>query len=330
MKRVYLLIGVLVLLFSVGKFVLFPSPTSASLGISPELAVPTRTGGNLPTSDYSSTLTSASLPGKGGSSEDGPDTEASLTAPQTLPGLVVPAERVAIRANLPGTIGRLPVGEGTSVVAGQAVAQIDDREILAELERQTARIASAESLAKEAEALVDLAEYNHRLTQRLSQKQIAAKAALVESGLRAKAEAAKLAALQGNVAVAQHEKAVLKQRLGKYRAIAPFSGCVTEILRYRDQYVDQGEVILWIESHQKQLKLHLSADLIEECGGALDRLQVSMLVQEDQWVDLEVDTLKPNYNPDGSRTVLFNIGPKSKLLTGQIVKTKVSLRGEKS
>ena len=53
-------------------------------------------------------------------------------------------------------------------------------------------------------------------------------------------------------------------------------------------------------------------------------------MQEDQWVDLEVDTLKPNYNPDGSRTLLFNIGPESKLLTGQIVKTKVSLRGEKS
>ena len=116
--------------------------------------------------------------------------------------------------------------------------------------------------------------------------------------------------------------------------MAPLAGRVTEILCYRDQYVGQGDVILWVESHEKQLKLHLPAELIKKCGGVLQRLQVSITLREDEWVDLKIATLK-QYNPDGSRTVLCEIDPHSGLLAGQIMQARVALpevarEGEKS
>ena len=330
MKRVYLLVVVSVLLLSIGKFVLFPSPTTASLETSSELIVPARTSADLPTFDRTAKLATALLSGESESSEDEPEDEASLRVSEILPGLVVPAERVAVRAIASGPISELPVREGDSVDAGQVVVHVDDCEIVAELQRQTSCVASAASRATEGRALLELAEYNHRLNRQLGQKQVVGKAAVIQSELRVKAETAKSAALREGVAVARREEAVLKHRLAKYRTVAPFSGRVTEILRYRDQYVGQGDVILWIESHEKQLKLHLPPELIEKCGAALDRLQVSALLSEDEWLDLTIDAIKPIYNADGSRTVVFKLGPDSTLLTGQFVKMKVTLQGEKS
>ncbi len=334
MKCVYLLIAVLLLLVSVGKFVLFPSPSEASLGASLESATPVAPLYELSTLDRPSKLATASLPGKPGSSHDDPDAEVSSKTSEILLGLVVSKRRVPIRATYSGTIIERPVSEGDSVTAGQLLAYIDDSEEAAELEKQTASIEAAASRATEARAQLESAQYNHRLNQKLAQKQLVEQAAVVESELLVKAETAKLAALQEDVAVARREKAVLEQRLAKHRTMAPLAGRVTEILCYRDQYVGQGDVILWIESHEKQLKLHLSPEMIEKCGGVLERLQVSVLLQEEEWVDVRVAAPK-QYNPDGSRTVLFEIDPQSRVLAGQILQTKVTLpeitrQGEKS
>ncbi len=330
MKRVYLLIAVLLVVVSIGKSVLFPAPTTASLRTSLESAVPAATSNGQLTLDRPSKLTTASLPrelgsSNPGSSDNAANAEVSSKTSEILPGLIVSARRAAIRATDSGPISELPVSEGSSVTAGQLVAHIDDCEIVAELEKQTACIAAAQARATEAQARLELAQYNHRLNQKLAQKQLVQEAAVVESEFLAKAETAKLAAMQEDVAVAQRQKAVLEQRLAKYRTVAPFSGRVTEILCYRDQYVGQGDVVVWIESHEKQLKLHLPAELIEKCGGVLERLQVSVLLQEDEWVDLKVQmSPKDSYNPDGSRTVLLEIDPQSRLLAGQIIQTRVT------
>jgi len=325
MKRVYLLIAVLLLVVSIGKSVLFPAPTAASLQTSIESAAPTIPSYGLSTPDRLSKPATALLPGKLGSSDADPDAEVSSKTSEILPGLIVSAQRVAIRAMDSGPISELPVSEGGSVTAGQLVAYVNDREIVAELEKQTSCIAAAQSRAAESQARLELAQYNHRLNQKLAEKRLVQQAAVVESELLAKAETAKLASLQEDVAVTQHQEAVLKQRLARYRTVAPLAGRITEILCYRDQYVGQGDVILWIESHEKQLKFHLPPELIEKCGGVLERLQVSVLLPEDEWVDLKVQMPKPGYNPDGSRTVLCEIDPQSRLLAGQILQTKVTL-----
>jgi len=329
MKRVYLLVAVSALLLAVGKFVLFPSSATASLGSPAHLGPSAEILGDPTTFSRPSTPAAASLPGQGEPNEDDPNAEAAPKASQVLPGLVVPSKRAAVRAAVSGMIREIPVSEGTSVAAGQVVGYVNEGELLAELERRSACIASAESRATEAQALADLAAHNHRLNQQLSQSQVVTAAEVVESGFRAKAEAAKLATLQRGVVVARREKAVTQRRLANYRMAAPFSGHVTEILRYRSQYVGQGDVILWIESHEKQLRLHLPAELIEQCAGLLDRLKVSVLLSKGRWLDVEVHAAKSHRNPDGSRTVLFTIGPEETLLAGQIVDTKVTLREQK-
>ena len=329
MKRVYLSVAVLALLLAVGKLVLSPSSATASLGSPAALGPSAEILGDLTTFNRPSKLSSASLPGQGELSEDDPSAEPASKASQVLPGLVVPSKRAAVRAAVSGMIRELSVSEGASVAAGQVVGHVNEGEVLAELERQTACIASAESRATEAEALADLAAHNHRLNRQLSQRQVVTAAEVVESGFRAKAGAAKLATLQRGVVVARREKAVTQQRLVNYRMVAPFSGHVTEILRYRNQYVGQGDVILWIESHEKQLRLHLPAELIEQCAGLVDRLEVSVLLPKGRWLDVKVHAAKSHRNPDGSRTILFTIGPEETLLAGQIADTKVTLREEK-
>jgi RND family efflux transporter MFP subunit len=71
----------------------------------------------------------------------------------TVTGLIEPIRAVSVSAQTAGTVQRVLVEEGTRVRAGQLMAELDTREISAQLERAKAVLANAEAAFRRAEQL---------------------------------------------------------------------------------------------------------------------------------------------------------------------------------
>ncbi len=321
MKRICILIVVFVLLAWVGRSFVLPHTTAAPQPSSPPAS-------------HSADAFSAPISGHPSRSarslivvNDVPDESAKddLTLPETLPGLIVAADRAAIRAAVSGIVDEFPVGRGDSVETGQPLAGINDGEVVAEADRQKAFAAAVACRVHEARAKLEMAQNDHRLKLKLAERRAVAPAEVTKAELCVKQATAALAALMQEAAVEEQQKEIVRQRLLKYRMTAPFAGHVTEILRHRDQYVGQGEIVMWVESHEKHLKLHVPAELV----GALDRLRFSVAGPQ-QSTDLTVHSVDAHYNPDGSRTVLLDVGADAGLLAGQMIETEVTLQGDES
>jgi multidrug efflux pump subunit AcrA (membrane-fusion protein) len=240
-----------------------------------------------------------------------------------LPAVVVAADRTPVRAGLAGILKKLTVAEGNAVESCQVVAELETVEIDAELERQTAAIAAAKKLVEECESQLAFAEYERGSYQDLAKDKAIGPLEVEGSKSRARSTTAKLAALRSQIVVEERRQAALQRKREKHQFLAPFAGTVTETLRYANQYVGEGDLVLWIESHDKRLKLHVPATLV----ASLDQLRFSWFYKG-EWLDLTVHAMKPNYNPDGSRTVLLRLPHDDTLLVGQMVQVHVVSKGD--
>ncbi|MFV1981447.1 MAG: efflux RND transporter periplasmic adaptor subunit [Rhodothermia bacterium] len=240
----------------------------------------------------------------------------------SVPGLVVAARRIAVRVPVSGILGSLTVDEGDSVKMGQIVAKIDDTEIDAECKCQEATVAATKNLVQEAQSRFDLARYQLDIRQRLFARRAVSEMALRENEFRVTSTTTKLEAMKNQVIAEEHQLAMLRRKKEKHRVIAPFVGMVTELLQYPNQYVREGDLILWVESYEKQLKLHLPYELAEHP----DQVAFS-LATDGRQIRKKVCRLKPEYNPDGSRTVFLELPADRGLLPGQIL--QVHLRDRK-
>jgi RND family efflux transporter MFP subunit len=253
---------------------------------------------------------------------DEPAVEPARSPCVELPGLVVAADRAPVQAIVSGVLKELPVGCGGTVNTGGLVARIDDAELAAACKRQEAQINSAQDLVKEAEIQLRHAQYTYGKTQRLFEKKAGSEADLVEAEFAAQSAAVKLEAAKSQVTTEEQQLAVLQRQREKHRMVAPFTGTVTEILRYPHQYVGQGDIILWMESHRKHLKVHVPARLLQH----LDLIRFS-LSSDDRAPSLKVYARRPDSNLDGSRTVLLELPEGSGFLPGQIVGVLAKLPG---
>ena len=240
-----------------------------------------------------------------------------------LPAVVVAADRTPVRAGVSGILKKVTVAEGNSVESCQVVAELETVEIDAELARQTAAIAAAKKLVEECESQLAFAEYERGSYQDLAKDKAIGPLEVEGSKARARSTTAKLAALKSQIVVEERRQAALQRKREKHQFLAPFAGTVTEILRYANQYVGEGDLVLWIESHDKRLKLHVPATLVAN----LDQLRFSWF-RKGEWLDLTVHTMKPSYNPDGSRTVLLKLPLDGSLLAGQMVQVHVVSKGD--
>lgn len=301
MKRLFTQALVFALLLSIGHFARIPGGSTTALAPTHREAV----------SEY---VASAS-------SEDSDD-DPLESARQLIPAVVFPADRIRIRAAASGTIRELLVRVGESVSAGQVVSLIRPDEVHADLKRRTAHVAAARCRIVEAQANLELAEYERELKQKLSLTSTVPEAEYVASQLRVRSAAARLDAAREELAMAKHDAEMMEKSLERYRAVAPAAGRVTKILGHLDQYVREGDTILWIESHEKQLKLHLPAERVQ----GRDQIQVAVLVRG-EWRVVEGGVPQPSYSPDGTVTVVFDLGRTDEFVSAQILQADAGSGG---
>lgn len=238
-----------------------------------------------------------------------------------VPAVVFPADRIRVRAAASGTIREIPVNPAGAVSRGQVLCRIRPDEVIADLKRRTAHVAAARSRVSEAEADLELAELDEKLKTELSQGHTVSRAEALASTLRVRSAVARRSAARNELSVAEHGAEVVEESLERYRAVAPADGRVTEIRAHVDQYVREGDTLMWIESHERRLKVHLPA---EEVRGH-EEIEIRARVAG-EWRVLRGGAPQPRDNPDGSVTVVFDLGRTDDLVPGQILEVDAARR----
>lgn len=232
----------------------------------------------------------------------------------SVPAVVSPADRIRVRAAASGTIAELPVSRGQAVSAGHVLCRIRSDEVLADLKQRAARVAAARCRVREAQADLELAEYELELKEDLSLANATPRAEFVAAKLRVRSASARVDAAKEELAAATHGSEMVEKSLERYRAVASSAGRVTEILGRAGQYVGEGDTLLWMESHEKRLRVHLPAEQVRRW----DRIEVSILVRG-AWRVIGNGVPQPHDNPDGTVTVLLDLGRTDEFASGQIL-----------
>lgn len=134
--------------------------------------------------------------------------------------------QVDILSQVEGVVVSIAADDGTTVSAGQTLAQLDDRELQAKLERARADLQIAETNVKYNEAELKAREAAHRRAQEMRELGLNSDADLEEAEFRAKASGYDLESWQTMVERNRADIHLLEIELERTRILAPFSGVV--------------------------------------------------------------------------------------------------------
>ncbi|HEY7679466.1 MAG TPA: efflux RND transporter periplasmic adaptor subunit [Terriglobia bacterium] len=192
-----------------------PSPTSASLA----QTAPARTPATPPKSE-------AQKPRK--------------EEPQGLEILSVLSveQEVDVLAKRSGLVESAPADQGASVQKGSVLARLDDRELLAQLDKAKADLAIAESNVKYNEAELKAREAAYRRAQEMRKAGLNSDADLEEAEFRAKGSQHDLEAWRATVDKQKAEIRMIELEVEKTLVRAPFAGVVVR------RYVRVGQDVL--------------------------------------------------------------------------------------
>lgn len=141
-------------------------------------------------------------------------------------GYVVARRQATVSAKVTGKVAEVMIEEGMAVKEGQLLARLDDsttRPVLALAERQ---LESARKNLDEVQVRLEEAQRNLRRTQGLRTDKLVSEQALDQAQSEVAALAARLAALQSEVGVAEATVRLRKQELDDLLVRAPFDGVV--------------------------------------------------------------------------------------------------------
>jgi RND family efflux transporter MFP subunit len=163
---------------------------------------------------------------------------AKESAAQEILTVLSVEHEVDVLAERDGVVVEILQDEGARVSQGTVLARLDDRELLARLDRARAEVSAQENDVKfnEAERKATAAAY--RRAQEMFRERLSSEAELEEAEFRAKGSEHDLAASQARLEKARAEVRVLELELERTRLRAPFAGVVAR------RYVRAGQNIL--------------------------------------------------------------------------------------
>lgn len=180
-----------------------------------------------------------------------------------ISGSLMPERRVAVMPKMPGTLSRIAVDLGDRVAAGQVVAELDRREIDAQVDAATAAVAVAQAGLEAAEAALANALLEHERTQNLFDR-----GAVPRQRLDGAETARRLAAAQRDLAranVAQAEAALRRAREVQHDATltSPMNGVVVERNYDAGSLVGPGDSPIVVVADMSVMKLEAGVSELE-------------------------------------------------------------------
>jgi membrane fusion protein (multidrug efflux system) len=168
------------------------------------------------------------------------ESELSLTAP------LVVEHQVDVAAQRDGMVLKISVDTGARVGASTVLAQLDDRQLLANLEAARAKTRSIAADLKNWQAEAEVLKADYVRAQRLYAEKLIAEEQLQHAKYKAESDQWDILRVTEQLNTAKQEEHSLELELEKTRVMAPFGGLVARRYVREGQAVAKGDRHFWV------------------------------------------------------------------------------------
>jgi RND family efflux transporter MFP subunit len=145
-----------------------------------------------------------------------------------------------------GLVSKILVEPGTRVKAGQTLAMLDDRQILADLEGAKAKTRSMEADLKNWQAETKVLQSDYERAQKLWDAQIISKEQLDHDRYKLESDQYDVQRSQELLVNSRHSERSQELEMEKTHIVAPFEGIVARRYVRAGQEVSHGDRLFWV------------------------------------------------------------------------------------
>lgn len=165
-----------------------------------------------------------------------------------ISGPLVVENQVDVGAQREGVVASIAVELGTRVAKGRILAQLDDRQVAADLEAAQAKTRSTLADLHNWEAEAKVLDVDLRRSEKLWDAGVISKEQVEHARYKAESDHWDVERVQQMLVNAQASEHSLEQELEKTRVRAPFDGVVARRYVRVGQKVDLGDRLFWISA----------------------------------------------------------------------------------
>lgn len=164
----------------------------------------------------------------------------------TVSGPLIVEHQLDVLAQRDGVVAKLRSEAGAHVRAGDLLAQLDDRELTADLEAARAKTRSLDADLKNWEAEAKVMQADYERAQKMWDAQILTKEQLEHAKFKAESETWDVRRVRELLANARQLERSLELELDKTQIRAPFLGVVARRYVRQGQQVAKGDRLFWV------------------------------------------------------------------------------------
>jgi membrane fusion protein (multidrug efflux system) len=218
----------------------------------------------------------------------------------TVSGPLIVEHQLDVLAQRDGTIAELRSEAGAHVRAGDLLAQIDDRQLTADLEAARAKTRSTEADLRNWEAEAKVMESDYERAQKMWDAHIISNEQLEHAKFKAESETWDVRRVRELLTDDTQTQRSLELELEKTQIRAPFSGVVARRYVREGQQVSKGERLFWVTAEGP---LNMRFTLPEKFIGRIQKGQVLPMTTADlpgQKYQVRVVEVSPVVDPASS------------------------------
>lgn len=240
-------------------------------------------------------------------------------------GPLIVEHQVDVAAQRDGIIAEVQAEPGLGVREGQLLAQLDDRQITADLDAARARTRGAAADLKNWEAESKVLEADAARARKMWEAQLITQEQFDHARYKAESDQWDVKRAQEALVNAQQTEHSLELELEKTRILAPFPGIVARRYVRAGQQVARGDRLFWIT---ETAPLRVKFTLPERFAGRLQRGQVLELTSADSGdnkYSAKITEISPVIDPSsGTIEILAQlVGPTKDLQPGMTTSIRV-------
>ena len=163
-----------------------------------------------------------------------------------ITGPLIVEHQVDVTAQRDGVVASVSADAGMRVSAGKILAQMDDRQLVANLEAAKAKTRSIAADLKNWEAEAEVLKSDYVRAQRLWNEKLIAEEQLQHAKYKAESDQWDIVRVKEQFNTAKQEEHSLELEVEKTRIMAPFGGLVARRYVRAGQSVNKGDRLFWV------------------------------------------------------------------------------------
>ena len=256
-----------------------------------------------------------------------PPVEASKTAAESVSDLLavtaplIVEHQVDVTAQRDGIVAKILVDTGARVGTSNLLAQLDDRQLKANLEAARAKTRSVAADLKNWQAELEVLKADYIRAQRLYEEKLIADEQLQHAKYKAESDEWDILRVKEQLNTSKAEEHSLELELEKTRITAPFSGLVARRYIREGQSVGKGDRLFWITAEGP---LRVRFTLPEKFIGRVKKGQQLLLTLPEhatEKYDVRIIEISPVVDPSSGTIELLAelVGNRGELRPGMTV-----------